>query len=102
MTKDNNKHISSVTYSYLNKPEVITVSEQHRLTYVYYADGIRIQKLVYDDSTNTTEIYDYIGNFVYKDNVLQYILNEEGRERPVVDLLMRQPTMPMTTLSRII
>lgn len=30
-------------------------------------------------------VYDYIGNFVYKDSVLQYILNDEGRARPVAN-----------------
>ena len=34
---------------------------------------------------NTTETYDYIANFVYKNNELQYILNDEGRCRPVAN-----------------
>ncbi len=37
------------------------------------------------DSNGTWIIYDYFGNFVYKDHVLQYILNEEGRTRPVAN-----------------
>jgi RHS repeat-associated protein len=83
MTADQNKGIGSITYSILNKPEKINVSNQGSITYVYDAAGNRLQKKVLNYSTGNTEVYDYIGNFVYKDNVLQYILNEEGRTRPL-------------------
>jgi RHS repeat-associated protein len=83
MTTDRNKGISAITYSYLNKPEKITVTGQGIITYVYDAAGNRLQKKVLNTTNNTTGVYDYIGNFVYKDNVLQYILNEEGRTRPI-------------------
>jgi RHS repeat-associated protein len=79
---DANKGISSITYNYLNKPEVITVSGKGTITYMYDAAGNRLRKKVYDQVANTTETWDYLGNFVYKNNVLQYILNEEGRSRP--------------------
>lgn len=81
---DANKAITSITYNHLNKPMVITVQGKGSITYVYDAMGNKLQKRIYDKDAETTETWDYIGSFVYKDNVLQYILNEEGRSRPEV------------------
>jgi RHS repeat-associated protein len=83
MVTDANKKITAVTYSYLNKPERINVQDSGKITYVYDAAGNRLQKKVFSTVTNKTQVYDYIGNFVYKDSILQYILNEEGRTRPI-------------------
>jgi RHS repeat-associated protein len=80
---DSNKHISTITYNYLNKPDKITVDGQGTITYVYDAWGNRLQKKVVNANNSNEEIYDYIGNFVYKQNILQYLLNEEGRTRPI-------------------
>ncbi|WP_333624252.1 DUF6443 domain-containing protein [Sphingobacterium siyangense] len=80
---DENKQMT-VEYTYLNKPSKIDVSGKGTISYVYDAVGNRLKKTVHDNVANTTEVWDYIGNFVYKDNVLQYILNEEGRSRPEV------------------
>jgi len=79
---DANKAITSITYNHLNKPAVITVQGKGTITYVYDAMGNRLKKRVHDLDAMTTETWDYIGGFVYKDSVLQYILNEEGRSRP--------------------
>jgi RHS repeat-associated protein len=81
---DENKSISSITYNYLNKPEKITTS-QGVITYVYDALGNKLQKRVHSTGPNppADEAYDYIGNFIYKQNILQYILNDEGRTRPI-------------------
>lgn len=82
MTRDENKKIRAITYNYLNKPDVIT-TDSGNITYVYDAAGNRLQKLIHNGGN--TVVYDYIGNFVYQDSVLQYILNEEGRARPVAN-----------------
>jgi len=92
LVSDANKKITAITYNYLNKPEKITVDGQGTVTYVYDALGNRLEKKVKDLQGHTT-VYDYIGNFVYKDNVLQYILNEEGRSRPVAGDATLGPTM---------
>lgn len=81
---DANKDITSITYNYLNKPEKITVNGKGTITYVYDAAGNRLQKRIFDQQTAVQEVWDYMGNFVYKDDLLQYILNEEGRCRPQV------------------
>ncbi|HET8572414.1 MAG TPA: DUF6443 domain-containing protein [Edaphocola sp.] len=82
LVSDANKKITSITYNFLNKPEKITVNGQGAITYVYDASGNRLEKRI-RTSGGATTTYDYIGNFVYKNDVLQYILNEEGRCRPV-------------------
>jgi len=82
---DDNKSISSISYNYLNKPGKITVTGTNAgtITYIYDALGNKLRKKVYNPVTDVLETYDYIGNFVYKNNLLQYILNDEGRARPV-------------------
>jgi len=80
---DENKGIT-ITYNYLNKPAKININGKGNISYMYDAAGNRLRKTIHDDVANTTEVWDYMGNFVYKDNVLQYILNEEGRSRPEV------------------
>jgi RHS repeat-associated protein len=79
-TKDNNKGISSVTYNFLNLPQVITVTGKGTITYTYDATGTKLQKKITEGSRVVTTTY--LGGFVYKNDTLQYILNEEGRIRP--------------------
>lgn len=84
MTVDHNKHITSITYNHLNKPEQIVIQDSGKIVYTYDATGNRLRKKVMPLS-GPEVVYDYIGNFVYKDNELQYILNSEGRARPVLN-----------------
>jgi len=85
MTIDKNKGSLAVTYTYKNKPERITVPGQGTITFTYDAAGNRLSKKVINTINSTTDVFDYIGDFVYKNNLLQYIGNEEGRARPLVD-----------------
>ncbi|QIH33489.1 DUF6443 domain-containing protein [Sphingobacterium sp. DR205] len=81
MIRDDNKKIV-VSYNIFDYPAVVETSDGS-ITYVYDATGNILQKRV-SVGTNTTT-FDYIGDFVYKDNILQYINNEEGRARPIAD-----------------
>ncbi len=82
MTQDDNKHLS-IAHNHLNKPVTISVEGKGIIYYTYDATGNLLKKVV--DSSGVRTIYDYFGNFVYKDNVLQFILNEEGRTRPIAN-----------------
>ncbi len=82
LTKDDNKGITNITYSRLNKPEIITTGQGY-IVYTYDAAGNLLRKKVHTNSPSQDDIYDYIGNFVYKNDVLQYMLTGEGRARPV-------------------
>jgi len=75
---------STTTYNYLNKPQTITVSGKGTITYTYDAAGNRLRKILNDQQAGTTETWDYFGPLVYKNDELQYILNEEGRARPII------------------
>ena len=103
LTLDQNKDISSITYNYLNLPELITVSGKGTITYTYDAPGNKQKKTTVENASaannniTTTSTTTYIGGMVYEsktDNdpettdytdVLQYIPHEEGRIRPVRD-----------------
>jgi RHS repeat-associated protein len=79
LTLDNNKAISSITYNYLNLPDVITVTSKGTITYTYDAAGIKLKKTTVEGSRITTILY--IENFVYQNDTLQFIGHEEGRAR---------------------
>lgn len=80
MVSDANKRLA-IEYNDINKPEVMVVDGKGTIYYTYDAVGNLLRKKL--DSSGVNHIYDNMGNFVYKDDVLQYILNEEGRCRPV-------------------
>jgi len=81
---DGNKKISSITYSYLNKPEHIVLDDRGTIDYIYDALGNKLQKIVYDQVTSINTTTDYVGPFQYSNLALQNISHEEGRCRPVV------------------
>lgn len=85
LIKDNNKGISEITYSHLDKPEHLEVTGKGKIDYVYDALGNRLQKKVVDvyaGGSPVTTTTDYTGRFIYKNNSLALITHEEGRSRP--------------------
>lgn len=97
LTVDNNKGISSIIYNHLNLPRAISVSGKGTITYTYDAAGIKLKKVVEDQSipgktiTTTTT---YFEDFVYESRAttpvagsddysekLQFLNIEEGRIR---------------------
>lgn len=82
MTSDLNKGITSVLYNHLNMPTKITVTGSNAGTvdYVYSADRTKLQKKKTQGGSTTTT--DYIGNYVYENNVLKQITQPEGYIEP--------------------
>ena len=79
---DGNKKISSITYNHLNLPSTITVTGKGSIEYVYDARGNKLKKVVHEQGqTDNTTLY--IGGFVYENDVLQFLPQEEGRIRPL-------------------
>jgi RHS repeat-associated protein len=80
---DNNKAISSISYNYLNLPNVITVTGKGTITYTYDAAGNKLQKVTADNTVTPTKTMTtlYLNNFVYQNDTLQFIGHEEGRTR---------------------
>ncbi|WP_158569269.1 DUF6443 domain-containing protein [Chitinophaga silvisoli] len=85
LTSDENRNISSISYNYLNLPEVITVKGKGTITYQYDALGNKLRKTVVDNSniTAVTTVTDYAGGFIYQNDSLQTVEHEEGRIRPL-------------------
>jgi len=95
LLSDANKGIGSITYNFLHKPSIVTVPNEGEIHYWYDESGNRLRKTVHylDGSGNPDEKWDYIGNFVYKNDTLQYILNDEGRARPVPEYVDENHTV---------
>jgi RHS repeat-associated protein len=80
---DSNKHISNISYNYLNLPSVISVSGKGSIAYTYDAMGNKINKITVD-STLTTPVTTttlYLANCVYQNDSLIYVNQEDGRMR---------------------
>jgi RHS repeat-associated protein len=84
LISDLNKKIQQIEYNQYNKPVRITMDNGASLSYTYASDGSLLQKKVKEGS-NPAVVYDYFGTFIYKDNVLQSILHDEGRARPTTN-----------------
>jgi RHS repeat-associated protein len=71
METDTNKGITGITYNHLNLPTSVTMAAG-TINYVYDATGVKLRKVV---SGNTT---DYAGNYIYKNNTLEFFNQPEG------------------------
>jgi RHS repeat-associated protein len=80
MVADNNKSISSITYNHMNLPQVITISGKGSIEYRYTSSGTKMKKIIHETNKPDKTIM-YIGDFIYENDELQYILHEEGRIR---------------------
>ena len=86
--KDFNKNISTITYNYLNLPNVVSTAKG-TITFTYDAAGNKLQKTVFETTPNKTTNYYYAGDYVYRSaasgapDTLEYISHPEGRLRPV-------------------
>ncbi|MGN6353882.1 MAG: DUF6443 domain-containing protein, partial [Parafilimonas sp.] len=83
MITDNNKKASSITYNYLDKPELITITGKGTIKIVYDAEGNKLQKIFTPQGGGQAVTTTYINEFVYKEDALQYINFEEGRLRVI-------------------
>ncbi|WP_164914066.1 DUF6443 domain-containing protein [Aquimarina sediminis] len=83
MTLDQNKGITEITYNHLNLPKTVTInntSNNGNISYIYDATGAKLKKIVTEGgSLIETE---YAGNFVYKNDQLQYFNTPEGYVTP--------------------
>ena len=81
MTKDDNKGINSITYTFLNLPETITFSGNNRIRYLYDATGTR-WKTVIETSGTAMDSTIYMGGFVYNNDTLSFARTATGRMVP--------------------
>jgi|JI10StandDraft_1071094.scaffolds.fasta_scaffold00858_15 RHS repeat-associated protein len=76
MIKDDNKGITAITYNHLNLPQQVNKGATDYVVYTYDATGRKLKQQVFGSTPKTTE---YLGEFIYENNVLQYVAHEEGR-----------------------
>jgi RHS repeat-associated protein len=80
MDHDGGKDLD-IGYNYLNLPHAIDFGAYNKLFYHFDALGNKLVKYK-DASMGTDEVTHYIGEIVYSDNDIDYILTEEGRIVP--------------------
>lgn len=83
MVKDRNKGITSITYNYLNLPELIIFENSNSIEYSYNAAGVKLKKTVIEE-TATPEVrkeVDYLDGFQYAGEVLNFFPTAEGYVR---------------------
>ena len=80
MVSDQNKSLDSIVYNVLNLPQQINISTDgnNEINYLYTANGQKLMKQTRIDNA-VEQTVDYIGNFVYEDGILTYLLTDEGR-----------------------
>lgn len=80
LTQDLNKGIQSIVYNHLNKPETVAFTDGRSITWYYDAAGSKLRQEV---TGANALVRDYVGGYIYKDNVLEYVAHPEGRALPL-------------------
>lgn len=83
LSADANKGITTIIYNNQDLPVEVDVAGGKTIKNIYDGSGDLIQKTINDGSTTVT--YSYFGPFVYKNDVLEYFLHDEGRCRWLTD-----------------
>ncbi len=87
MITDQNKGITGITYNHLNLPKTLTVSNTSHtgnISYIYDATGTKLKKIATEGSSLIET--EYAGNYIYKNDQLQYMSTPEGYATPTVTL----------------
>ncbi len=82
MVTDKNKSLTAanaIQYNHLNLPSIVTKSTGEFVKYTYDAGGRKLKQEVFNASGVVTKTTDYIGEYIYENNVLQFVNHEEGR-----------------------
>ncbi|WP_333698550.1 RHS repeat domain-containing protein [Bacteroides congonensis] len=76
LIKDSNKNIVDIQYNVLNLPSKITFGDGNSVSYMYAADGRKLQTVHTINGAITTT--DYAGNMIYENGTLKRILVDGG------------------------
>ncbi|HEY9046309.1 MAG TPA: DUF6443 domain-containing protein, partial [Ohtaekwangia sp.] len=82
MIQDKNKNLvlsagQSITYNHLNLPEKVTKYGNDNIVYLYDATGAKQSQVV--TQSGTQKVTEYIGPWIFENNVLQFVQHDEGR-----------------------
>lgn len=80
LIRDDNKGISSITYNFLGKPQVVNFTGGTKVEYVYDAAGIKLTMKKWTGAT-LDAVTNYSGGFVYEGSTpaMSYFSSPEGR-----------------------
>ena len=76
LIKDSNKNIADIQYNVLNLPSKVTFGDGNSVSYMYAADGKKLQTVYTINGTTTTT--DYAGNMIYENGTLKRTLMDGG------------------------
>ena len=79
MIVDKNKSITAIAYNHLNLPQKVTKGTGESIVYTYDAGGRKLTQKVYNTSNILTKATDYLGEYIYQNDTLQFVNHEEGR-----------------------
>jgi len=82
MIQDKNKNLvlsagQSIIYNHLNLPEKVTKYGNDNIVYLYDATGAKQSQVV--TQSGTQKVTEYVGPWVFENNVLQFVQHDEGR-----------------------
>jgi len=78
LEKDENKDIIRYSYNYLNLPDTIELTGGRMIKFIYDAAGIKLAQENYENG-QLVKRRDYVGEFFYENDTLQFISHDEGR-----------------------
>ncbi len=84
MITDYNKQIEAIHYNNLNLPVLVDLGNNNKIEYIYDAAGIKLQQKVFKEG-NLQKETDYVGNFIYENGSLKFIITDDGRLLPKED-----------------
>lgn len=70
-----------ITYNFMNLPEIVTRPGDKQVQYIYDASGRKLRQEVSKNSV-LEKTTDYTGEYIYENDTLRFINNEEGRIVP--------------------
>ncbi len=76
MTVDQNKGIAAITYNFMNLPATISRGAS-TVNYLYDAAGRKLSEITISNNVQTRT--DYVGEFVFRNDLLLFANHEEGR-----------------------
>ncbi len=73
------KQINGIVYNHLNLPAEVSFNTGAKIRFTYDAEGTKLTQRTYNTSGTLTATRDYLGEFVYQNGALDYLIHEEGR-----------------------
>ncbi|WP_332914598.1 hypothetical protein [Algoriphagus boritolerans] len=73
------KQISNISYNHLNLPVEVSFNTGAKIRFAYDAEGIKLTQKVYNTSGALIKTQEYVGEFVFQNGALDYLIHEEGR-----------------------